>query len=117
MLEPYEWKRSRTVLRRESGSNPADLVDYFPLVQHLHGQLIRIASNSEQYVNPMDINFEDNMDENPISTKSDFIISLCEVIVGGKYGLTAEERSVIDRCVRAIYMDFFKNKPSREKMM
>ena len=56
------------------------------------------------------------MDENPISTKSDFIISLCEVIVGGKYGLTAEERSVIDRCVRAIYMDFFKNKPSREKM-
>ena len=64
----------------------------------------------------MDINFENNMDENPISTKSDFIISLCEIIVGGKYGLTAEERSVIDRCVRAIYMDFFRNQPSREKM-
>ncbi len=62
------------------------------------------------------INFENNMDENPISTKSDFIISLCEIIVGGKYGLTAEERSVIDRCVRAIYMDFFRNQPSREKM-
>lgn len=90
--------------------------EYFPLVQHLHGQLIRIASSSEQYINPMDINFENNMDENPISTKSDFIISLCEIIVGGKYGLTAEERSVIDRCVRAIYMDFFRNQPSREKM-
>ena len=64
----------------------------------------------------MDINFENNMDENPISTKSDFIISLCEIIVGGKYGLAAEERSVIDRCVRAIYMDFFRNQPSREKM-
>ena len=64
----------------------------------------------------MDINFEGNMDENPISTKSDFIISLCEIIVGGKYGLTAEERSVIDRCVRAIYMDFLRNQPSREKM-
>ena len=90
--------------------------EYFPLVQHLHGQLIRIASSSEQYINPMDVNFENNMDENPISTKSDFIISLCEIIVGGKYGLTAEERSVIDRCVRAIYMDFFRNQPSREKM-
>ena len=56
------------------------------------------------------------MDENPISTKSDFIISLCEIIVGGKYGLIAEERSVIDRCVRAIYMDFLRNQPSREKM-
>ena len=90
--------------------------EYFPLVQHLHGQLIRIASNSEQFINPMDINFEGNMDDNPISTKSDFIISLCEVIVGGKYGLTAEERSIIDRCVRRIYMNFFKNKPSRDKM-
>ena len=90
--------------------------EYFPLVQHLQGQLVRIASNSDQYINPMDINFEGNMDENPISTKSDFIISLCEIIVGGKYGLTAEERSVIDRCVRAIYMDFLRNQPSREKM-
>ncbi|RGC43299.1 ABC transporter ATP-binding protein, partial [Absiella sp. AM29-15] len=28
MLEPYDGKLSRTVLRRESGSNLADLVDY-----------------------------------------------------------------------------------------
>lgn len=27
MLEPYEWKRSRTVLRREGASNRPDLVD------------------------------------------------------------------------------------------
>lgn len=90
--------------------------EYFPLVQHLHGQLICIASNSEQYINPMDINFEGNLDDNPISTKSDFIISLCEIIVGGKYGLTAEKHSIIDRCVRNIYIEFFKNKPSKEKM-
>lgn len=90
--------------------------EYFPLVQHLHGQLIKISSSSDQYINPMDINFEGNLDENPISTKSDFIISLCEIIVGGKYGLTAEERSVIDKCVRKIYMEFLKNSPTREKM-
>ena len=90
--------------------------EYYPLVEALGGQVIHISSTSRDYINPMDINFENNMDENPISTKSDFIISLCEIIVGGKYGLTAEERSVIDRCVRAIYMDFFRNQPSREKM-
>lgn len=90
--------------------------EYFPLVEALQGQLVKISSNSEQYINPMDINFENNLEENPISTKSDFIISLCEIIVGGKYGLTAEERSVIDKCVRTIYLNFLKNQPSKEKM-
>ena len=90
--------------------------EYFPLVEALHGQLVKISSNSDQYINPMDINFEGNLDENPISMKSDFIISLCEIIVGGKYGLTAEERSVIDKCVRTIYLNFLKSNPTREKM-
>lgn len=90
--------------------------EYFPLVQELNGQLIKISSNSEQYINPMDINFGADMDENPISMKSDFIISLCEIIVGGKFGLTAEERSIIDKCVRSIYIRFFKSNPSEETM-
>ena len=55
MLEPYEWKRSRTVLRRERASNRPDLADYFPLVQALHGQVVRLATNSKDYLNPMDI--------------------------------------------------------------
>lgn len=74
--------------------------EYFPLVQALHGQLIRIASNSEQHINPMDISIDDYLFENPmeiIADKSDFLISLCEIIVGGRYGLSSEERSVIDK--------------------
>lgn len=90
--------------------------EYYPLVSKLNGQLIKIAANSTQYINPMDINFDADMDENPISMKSEFIISLCELIVGGKYGLEAEERSVIDKCVRNIYLNFLKNDPSEEKM-
>lgn len=93
--------------------------EYFPLVQRLHGQLIRIASNSEQHINPMDIIIDEYLFENPmevIANKSDFLISLCEIIVGGRYGLSSEERSIIDRCVRRIYMNFFKNKLSRDKM-
>lgn len=93
--------------------------EYFPLVEALHGQLIRIASNSEQHINPMDITIDEYLFENPlevIATKSDFLISLCEIIVGGRYGLSSEERSVIDKCVQRIYMDFVKNSPTVEKM-
>lgn len=93
--------------------------EYFPLVQALHGQLIRIASNSEQHINPMDISIDDYLFENPmeiIADKSDFLISLCEIIVGGRYGLSSEERSVIDKCVQRIYKNFIESKPTAEKM-
>ena len=93
--------------------------EYFPLVQALHGQLIRIASNSEQHITPMDISIDDYLFENPmeiIADKSDFLISLCEIIVGGRYGLSSEERSVIDKCVQRIYKDFIESKPTAEKM-
>ena len=43
MLEPYEWKRSRTVLRRESGSNPADLVDYREITEALGGSYLDLT--------------------------------------------------------------------------
>ena len=93
--------------------------EYFPLVQALHGQLIRIASNSEQHINPMDISIDDYLFENPmeiIADKSDFLISLCEIIVGGRYGLSSEERSVIDKCVQRIYKNFIESEPTTEKM-
>lgn len=93
MLEPYEWKRSRTVLRRESGSNPADLVDYTPLVERLHGQVIKLSptgkgyDGSPCYINQMDLNLDYSDNDNPLNLKSDFILSLRELIVGGKDGL------------------------------
>ena len=93
--------------------------EYFPLVSALHGQLIRIASNSEQHINPMDITIDDYLFSNPmevIANKSDFLISLCEIIVGGRYGLSAEERSVIDKCVQSIYKHFIENEPTPEKI-
>ena len=115
MLEPYEWKRSRTVLRRESGSNPADLVDYAPLVERLHGQVIKISPTSTNYINPMDLNLDYSDDESPLSLKSDFILSLCELIVGGKDGLQPVQKTIIDRCVRLVYQDYL-NDPRPENM-
>lgn len=91
--------------------------EYHPIVIHLGGQVIKISSSSEQFVNPMDVPLEDIGDgENPISDKSDFIISLCELVVGGKYGLTSEESSAIDKCTRRLYNSFFQNNPSVDTM-
>ena len=115
MLEPYEWKRSCTVLRRERASNRPDLADYYPLVRAFHGQVIRISPTSHDYINPMDINLDYADDDDPLSLKSDFILSLCELVVGGKNGLEPVEKTVIDRCVRLVYQDFLSD-PVPEKM-
>lgn len=89
--------------------------EYYPLVNRLRGQVIKISPTSPDYVNPMDINLNYSEDENPLSLKSDFILSLCELIVGGKDGLKPVEKSIIDRCVRLIYADYLAD-PIPENM-
>ncbi|RHE37628.1 conjugal transfer protein TraE [Blautia obeum] len=89
--------------------------EYYPVVQELHGQVIRISPASNQYINPMDLNLNYSEEDNPLSLKSDFILSLCELIVGGKTGLEPVEKTIIDRCVRLVYQDFLSD-PSEEKM-
>ena len=89
--------------------------EYGPLVERLHGQVIRISPTSPHYINPMDLNLNYSDDENPLSLKSDFILSLCELIVGGKDGLQPVEKTVIDRCVRLVYRDYLAD-PKPEKM-
>lgn len=79
--------------------------EYHPLVERLKGQVIKISPTSNNYINPMDLNL-DYSDENPLALKSDFILSLCELIVGGKDGLKPVEKTVIDRCVRRIYQHY-----------
>ncbi len=80
--------------------------EYFPLVSRLGGQVIKISPSSNDYINPMDINLNYSEDDNPLSLKSDFILSLCELIVGGKEGLQPVEKTIIDRCVRMIYQNY-----------
>ena len=89
--------------------------EYYPVVQELHGQVIRISPASNQYINPMDLNLNYSEEDNPLSLKSDFILSLCELIVGGKTGLEPVEKTIIDRCVRLVYQDFLSD-PLEEKM-
>jgi type IV secretory pathway VirB4 component len=89
--------------------------EYGPLVNKLGGQIIKVSPTSKDYINPMDLNLNYSDDDNPLSLKSDFILSLCELIVGGKEGLRPVEKTVIDRCVRLIYRKYL-NDPRPENM-
>ena len=89
--------------------------EYSPLVNRLKGQVIKISPNSTQFINPMDINANYSEEDNPLSLKADFILSLCELVVGGKEGLLPVEKTVIDRCVHLIYRKYFAN-PCPENM-
>ncbi len=89
--------------------------EYSPLVNKLNGQCIVISPSSSQYINPMDINANYSEEDNPVALKADFILSLCELIVGGKDGLQPVEKTVIDRCVHQIYQNYF-NDPKPENM-
>jgi len=89
--------------------------EYYPLVQKLGGQVIRISPISTDYINPLDINVNYSEEENPLTLKSDFILSMCELIVGGKDGLQPVEKTIIDRSVRMVYQDYLSD-PVPEKM-
>ena len=80
--------------------------EYYPLVHALGGQVIHISPTSHDYINPMDINLDYSDDDNPLGFKSDFILSLCELIMGSRNGIEAEEKSVIDRCLPIVYQKY-----------
>ncbi|MBQ9719605.1 MAG: conjugal transfer protein TraE, partial [Oscillospiraceae bacterium] len=89
--------------------------EYSPLVRRLGGQVIDISPTSDQYINPMDLTLNYSEDDNPLTLKSDFILSLMELIVGGKAGLEPVEKTIIDRCVHMVYREYLQD-PRPEKM-
>lgn len=89
--------------------------EYFALVGALHGQVVRLATNSKDYLNPMDIQLSHKGDKEALKLKSDFIITLCDLIAGGKNGLENDEKGIIDECIRHIYDAYFEN-PVPENM-
>lgn len=91
--------------------------EYTSLVEHFgrEGQVVKISPTSTQYVNPMDINLNYSDDDNPLALKADFLLSLCDIVVGNKDGLQPIEKTVIDRSVRNVYRPYLAN-PDPEKM-
>ena len=89
--------------------------EYYPLVNALKGQVVKLSPNSKDYINPLDINLNYSDEENPLALKSDFVLSFCELIIGGRNGLEPVEKTVIDRSVTRIYQKYFEN-PVPENM-
>ena len=89
--------------------------EYFPLVEKLNGQVIKMSPTSGHYINPMDISLNYGDGEDVLSLKTDFILSLCELIVGTKNGLKAEEKTIIARCIPFVYKKYLAD-PKPENM-
>ena len=105
--------------------------EYFPLVNALNGEVIKISAKSNDYINPMEVNldviyhpekYRINGDVEDIDTiiadKAEFITSFCEVIMKKPQNaeLNGDEVSMIDLCVKDIYKKYLYNDPKPENM-
>lgn len=90
--------------------------EYLSLCRQLSGQIVRLAPDSDDYINPLDVDLSVDIGENPLLMKADFIMSFCELILSASHGgLKPIEKSVIDRCIPKIYREYLKN-PRPEAM-
>ena len=89
--------------------------EYYPIVEVLNGSVVKLATNSTAYLNPMDIQLSHRGDKEAIQLKSAFIITLMDLIAGNKVGLGNDEKGIIDECIRHIYDKYFED-PKPENM-
>ena len=82
--------------------------EYGPLVKALGGEVITISADSTGYINAMDLSSEYGEGSNPLGLKSDFIMSLCQQIMGPE-GIDARAKSIIDRCTANVYREYIKS--------
>ncbi|MFB8608293.1 VirB4-like conjugal transfer ATPase, CD1110 family [Enterococcus casseliflavus] len=81
--------------------------EYTPMADGLNGEVIHISAGSENHINPMEINSNYADDEDPITLKADFILSLCDLLIGGTQRLSPTQKSLIDRACRLVYQKYF----------
>lgn len=86
--------------------------EYYPMAELLGGEVIRIAAGADVHINPFDIDLtaDNDSDDDPMAIKADFIVSLCETVIGERYGLAPSQRSIIDRCVRKAYEPYLASR-------
>ena len=88
--------------------------EYTPEVQAMGGQVVEISASSSEHINPMDITEDYADSDSPLVLKSQFLQMFCELIIGGG-GISAAERTYIDRAARMTYAKFF-NAPQKMNM-
>lgn len=87
--------------------------EYYPMAELLGGEVIRIAAGSDVHINPLDMDDNYAGEDDPITLKSDFLISIFEIILGERFGLMPSQRSIIDRCTRAVYERYLSSKDEK----
>ena len=95
-------------------SSDADIIiidperEYSQLVSAMGGEVINISATSDNHINAMDMNKDYGDGANPVILKSEFIMSLCEQLIGGT-NLGAKQKSIIDRCTASVYRSYQQN--------
>lgn len=82
--------------------------EYSSLVNAMGGEVIHISATSPNHINAMDLNREYGDGANPVILKSEFVLSLCEQLIGGQ-NLGPKQKSIIDRCTAKVYWDYQSN--------
>jgi len=82
--------------------------EYSSLVKAMGGEIIHISATSENHINAMDMNKDYGDGANPVILKSEFVLSLCEQLIGGQ-NLGAKQKSLIDRCTAGVYRNYMQN--------
>lgn len=88
--------------------------EYTPIANLMKGEVVHISAGSKNYINPFDITLDYSDEDNPLLLKSEFILSLFEVLIGGREGLSATEKGLIDRAVKLTYAKYFANPNKHE---
>jgi hypothetical protein len=95
-----------------SGDNELIVIDpereYSSLVRALGGEIIYISATSPNHINAMDMSRGYGDGANPIILKSEFVLSLCEQLVGS-HALGAKQKSLIDRCTASVYRQYLQS--------
>jgi len=82
--------------------------EYSALVNAMGGEVVHISATSQNHINAMDMNSEYGDGANPVILKSEFIMSLCEQLMGSR-NLGPKGKSVIDRCAAIVYRQYQQN--------
>ena len=83
--------------------------EYRALIKNLGGEVIKISANSNNHINALDINKDYGEGKSPLNDKAEFVLSLCEQIMGTDNGI-GKDKSLIDRCVKIVYQDYENRK-------
>lgn len=100
---------------KESGENTEIIIvdpeaEYSVIGRAFGGEMIDIAPDSQTYLNVLDLS-EENMDEDPVKVKSEFLLSFIGKLLDRK--MDGREKSIIDRVTRLTYQSF--KEPSLEE--